>query len=61
VREVTQWLDEHPEDRPLMDDPQFVQRAANEAMRLNPPTPAVYRRAARSTELEGSRSPLAQK
>lgn len=53
--EIWNWLDAHPEDRPLFDDLAFLQRAVGEAMRLHPPIPAQLRCALRDLELTSGR------
>lgn len=46
VKEVLDWLDDHPEDRQeLIDDPILMQRFIWEAVRLHPASPITKRRA----------------
>ena len=41
--ELTQWLEEHPEDVVRTSELSFLQRAVSEALRLHPPVPALLR------------------
>jgi cytochrome P450 len=43
--ELLRWFDEHPEDRALDRDDQFLLGAVNDSIRLHPPSPAMIRRA----------------
>ncbi|MGE3619184.1 MAG: cytochrome P450 [Acidimicrobiia bacterium] len=54
-RELAEWFDAHPEDRPLAEDVVFMQKAAGEALRLFPPVPALIRRALEDVELSDGR------
>jgi benzoate 4-monooxygenase len=46
VKEVLDWLDDHPEDRQkLIDDPKLMQKFIWEAVRLHPASPITKRRA----------------
>lgn len=44
VVEITRWQTEHADAVAGPDDPTFLGAAADEALRVHPPTPAVYRR-----------------
>jgi cytochrome P450 len=44
VDELAGWFDLHPEDRKLSDSPEFLRKAAIEALRLHVPTTALIRR-----------------
>ncbi|MGE3619183.1 MAG: cytochrome P450 [Acidimicrobiia bacterium] len=54
--ELARWFEAHPEDRPLIEDAGFMQRAASEALRLHPPVPALLRRALEDVELSDGRT-----
>lgn len=46
VHELFEWLDKHPEDKPLLkSDPFFIQRCVFESLRLHPSSPVAKRRA----------------
>jgi cytochrome P450 len=45
VTELESWLEQHPEDRERLGDPDFLRLATEEALRLHPPAPAVVRHA----------------
>jgi len=44
VMEILDWLDAHPDDRPLLEDVDFAKCAVNEGLRLHPPVPALLKR-----------------
>ncbi len=53
VHELLQWLQQHPEDRALVnDDPFFVQQCVFESLRLHPSSPVARRRALCPVALE---------
>lgn len=45
VEEITAWLDVHPEDRWILEDPDALRDAVSEVLRLHPLVPALVRRA----------------
>jgi cytochrome P450 len=51
LRELFEWFEQHPEDRALRGDEQFLMRAAHEALRLHPVVAGFPRRADADTEL----------
>ena len=52
LEELFEWLDQHPEDRELVDDESFLLGVVNEALRLHPVTPGFVRRASEDVTLE---------
>lgn len=52
---LDEWLQEHPEDRARLDDPEFLHRAAAEAFRLHQTSPARFRAAAQDVTLSTGR------
>ena len=44
IRELFEWLEQHPDDRPLIHDDDFILRASEETLRLHP-LPQFFRRA----------------
>jgi cytochrome P450 len=52
IHELLDWFDANPEQRHLAGDPDFLQRAFNESLRLHPGLGANLRRAAEDTVLE---------
>ena len=46
VRHLDEWVAAHPEDRHLLDDPEFLRRAVYESIRLHLTAPALIRKAA---------------
>lgn len=55
LAELARWLEAHPEHREQVGDVNFLRRAANEALRLHPPVPALLRRATVPATLAGGR------
>jgi len=56
VRELSAWLEAHPEDWSRVEDPEFLRAAANEALRLHPPVPALLRKAMTDIVTESGRA-----
>lgn len=54
LAELLGWLDSHPEDRSRCEELAFLQRVANEALRLHFPVPALPRRALRDVTIRTS-------
>lgn len=52
---LDEWLQEHPEDRAKLTDPEFLHQAAAEAFRLHQTTPARFRAASRDIVLSTGR------
>jgi len=52
LEELFVWLDQHPGDRALLDDDNFLLAVVNEALRLHPVTPGFARRAEESVDLQ---------
>ncbi|MGI9623940.1 MAG: cytochrome P450 [Acidimicrobiales bacterium] len=48
---LTEWFDEHPEDRAKVQDKEFLKIAAHETLRLHLPSPALLRIAVNDVEL----------
>ena len=48
---LTEWFEEHPEDRAKAQDRDFLKSAAHETVRLHLPSPALLRIAVRDVEL----------
>jgi len=48
---LTEWFEEHPEDRAKAHDREFLKGAAHETVRLHLPSPALLRIAVRDVEL----------
>jgi cytochrome P450 len=55
IRELEEWLTQHPEDRQKVEDPEFLRRAISEALRLTQGGPWLLRRAIRDTTLASGR------
>lgn len=55
IDEVWRWLDEHPEDRPLLADDEFLMGAVNDALRLYPSQPGFARYALEDLTLSSGR------
>ncbi len=51
ITELVTWLETHPDHVPALEDVAFLRLAANEGLRLHPPSPFLIRRAVRKTEL----------
>jgi cytochrome P450 len=51
IRHLDEWFADHPGDRALVGDPEFLKRAAYEALRLHLPAPALLREATCPVEL----------
>lgn len=45
IYHIMEWVREHPEDRPKLEDPEFLRQAAYESMRLHASSPMQLRRA----------------
>lgn len=56
VHELHGWADEHPHQRACLADPDVLQAAMVEALRLHVPTPALFRRATQDVVLRGGRA-----
>ena len=55
IDEVWRWLEEHPEDRPLLADEEFLMGAVNDALRLYPSQPGFARYALEDLTLSSGR------
>ena len=55
IDEVWRWLEEHPEDRPLLADEDFLMGAVNDALRLYPSQPGFARYALEDLTLSSGR------
>lgn len=55
IRHLDEWLADHPADRERLEDPEFLKRAAYEALRLHLPAPALLREAVRDVTLSTGR------
>jgi cytochrome P450 len=56
MQRLFEWLERHPEERPLASqDPDFVRSASNEALRLSPPSPSLFRLVPKTVELQSGR------
>jgi cytochrome P450 len=53
--ELLSWIEDHPEDRPLLQDVTFLRAAVHETLRLHPPAPALMRAALEDVELSTGR------
>jgi cytochrome P450 len=51
IDELARWFERHPEDRPLIEDPDRRRDAVGEALRLHPVLPAMIRKSIARTEL----------
>jgi len=51
IQEMHDWVAKHPEDGPLMTDPDFIRKAVNETIRLHVVVPALLRITARDVKL----------
>lgn len=56
VAELLDWLDQHPEDFARIDEVAFLRQAANEALRLHPPSPFFIRKTSTDTRLTSGSS-----
>jgi cytochrome P450 len=52
---LDEWVQEHPEDRDKLTDPEFLHKAAGESFRLHQTTPARFRAASRDVTLSTGR------
>ncbi|MEQ8718931.1 MAG: cytochrome P450 [Acidimicrobiales bacterium] len=55
IRHLDEWLADNPGDREHLEDPEFLKKAAYEALRLHLPAPALLRQAVRDVELSTGR------
>lgn len=55
IRHLDEWFEDHPEDRERLEDPEFLKRAAHEALRLHLPAPALLRTATTDVTLSTGR------
>ncbi|HCU96301.1 MAG TPA: hypothetical protein DHU96_27715 [Actinobacteria bacterium] len=55
VAEMHEWVREHPEDRALLEDVDFLRRCAVESLRLHPASPYFIRKAVEDTTLASGR------
>lgn len=56
IRHLDEWFEEHPEDREHLEEPEFLKRAAHEALRLHLPAPALLRIASSDVTLNSGRT-----
>ena len=56
VRHLLEWFEEHPEDEGKRFDKDFLQRAAQESMRLHLPAPSLLRYATKDVTLSSGRT-----
>lgn len=56
VAELSEWIAEHPEDRPLLQDVAFMHAAVADALRLHTSSAGLVRRAVRDVTLPSGRS-----
>ena len=55
IAELSEWLAAHPEDRPRVEDRQFLRRAVIEGIRLHPASPYLIRQATAGKQLRSGR------
>ncbi|MDE3203357.1 MAG: cytochrome P450 [Acidobacteriota bacterium] len=53
---ILRWLDQHPQDRPMVSDRAWVQRCVHETVRLNPSSPTGVRWALEDVVLKSGRT-----
>lgn len=56
VQELSDWFAKHPEDRPRVEEVDFLRKAIAEGLRLHPASPYLIRRAIRETRLQSGRT-----